>query len=364
MQQNLLNFMNFIPKRRGTDEINMDVKKIGQDFIEYYSDATGKVGKPTEVTPSGPSPKGVGAEPRQTSKWGALKESMEVSPGTGAGLQRMFGGLAQAITSNVPTSGAYQLGGRMEQVAAAQQMEALRRGETLKGMAGYGIMPQERAAIASEALAERKMGLEKRRVDIGERQAEIYGEQVGKQEPWEERGYRELRNILAGKTAPVKKYTFREFERDGKKVFAALDPDTGEWTRDIATSPIIRSLAGDASLRSNQRQWVNMASRAAAGELQREGYGELIQDASTGEWTIKFNEKGRRNRTTANNLFDEVFNRQLDKYMSVGEIPGRYEALKRSAEPEGKSTNVFKNLIEGLRSMFRTDGQSKETRSY
>jgi len=73
-----------------------------------------------------------------------------------AGLTRLLGSVAKAITATSPRSWQYQLADALSKTAAATQMEALRKGEDLSGLAAFGLTPEERTQIAKEAILGRE----------------------------------------------------------------------------------------------------------------------------------------------------------------------------------------------------------------
>jgi len=78
-------------------------------------------------------------------------------------------------------------------------MKRLRAGEKLKGLAGYGITPQERASLAEEALAGRKMAVEERHAGVGEREAAVREamERKAAREETPEEAYRRVTDVAS-----------------------------------------------------------------------------------------------------------------------------------------------------------------------
>lgn len=89
----------------------------------------------------------------------------------GAGLARMLGALGAAVSAKEPTSWQHQLGLQAERLGRADQMQALREGKKLPGVAGFGITDQDRAQLLGEAMAGEELGLKRKQVGAMETQA-------------------------------------------------------------------------------------------------------------------------------------------------------------------------------------------------
>ncbi len=91
---------------------------------------------------------------------GASRKFADVAgdPEQSPGLQRLLGTIATALSAVEPASFQQQLGQAAVSSAAGKQADLLRGGAELTGVGGFGISPQERASLVSEALAEREVG--------------------------------------------------------------------------------------------------------------------------------------------------------------------------------------------------------------
>lgn len=91
---------------------------------------------------------------RAAGKFADVAGDPEQSPG----LQRLLGTIATSLSAVEPRSFQQQLGQAAVSSAAGKQADLLRGGAELTGVGGFGISPQERASLVSEALAEREVG--------------------------------------------------------------------------------------------------------------------------------------------------------------------------------------------------------------
>ena len=249
------------------------------------------------------------------------------------GAARLLAMIGQSLAAVEPNSWQNQLSGMVGQYAAGQQSKALREGKELTGIAGFGITPQERAAIATEALGERRVRAEERRGDIAEeelgiqrRRTDIEEERVGKIPTAEE----EMAIRAAG--ASTKGLQMRTIPVDGKDVSVLFNPDPNNpFYIPIASSPI-QQADNTASLRTDQRQWYNVATKQAASELARLGYGSIIQLAD-GSWTIKYDKEITGDEITeANSVYNSILKRRLGSMVEVGKIPKSFLELEGTKE--------------------------------
>ncbi len=139
-------------------EYNKNVKRISYDkngnpIIDFYDDNA--IAKEVEKN-AGMMPVRYGRSSEMPLKSVAPAKKPADSS---AGLSRLLAQVGMAIAGNRPDSWQYQLGRVAEQTAAGRQLAALRRGEELSGVAGFGITPEERQRVAAEKMAERQAKL-------------------------------------------------------------------------------------------------------------------------------------------------------------------------------------------------------------
>ena len=201
-----------------------------------------------------------------------------------------------------------ELGANMATVEVYEDYkEALRSGGD-KTEESFSILPIEiRQQAFKETLDERNMALEGRRVGALEEYYKDLGTQAIAQAagtpPWEEKFEHQLE--LAGLKQDGIKNTWMSVGQG--KVFNWLSGETKalyDWQTGQGSDP-----------KTQQRMWYNTARREALESLEREGYGNIVQDRE-GNVTFKWNKPDE-----AEQVYTQTLEEVLRKYQTQGVLP-------------------------------------------